>query len=104
MQEALARQRAESASGSAGYIAVPIARSGSPWDSAWDQQSASTRGQGLSSHERLLSGLATARRHEHSQGVFGSVVESSRPSRHHLPATLLHTTLHRSHRSHIDAS
>lgn len=99
-QEALARQRAESATTPDGHTPEPVQRSGSPWDSAWDQQSAAVRGQGLTSHERgqgltsqeyrqgltsrerLLSGLATARRREHSSGVFGSIVDDYRPSQH----------------------
>ena len=78
MQEALARQRAEGAAVSNHQTAEPVQRSSSPWDSAWDQQSAAVRGQHLTSHERLLSGLATAQQREHSSGVFGSIVENPR--------------------------
>ena len=56
-----------------------IPRSESPWDSAWDQQSAATRGLIQDSHGRLMSGLSGVRHREHSQGVFGSIVNDYRP-------------------------
>ena len=84
MQEALARQRAGGAAVSNHQTNDPVQRSSSPWDSAWDQQSAAVQGQsqGLTSHERLLSGLATARQREHSSGVFGSIVEDPRTAQY----------------------
>lgn len=80
MQEALARQRAEGASVASAQTSDPGQRPSSPWDSAWDQQSAAVRGQGLMSHDRLRSGLAAARQREHNSGVFGSIVDEHKPN------------------------
>jgi len=72
-QEALARQHAASAATSIAAAADPLPRSGSPWDSAWDQQSAATRGHRHESHGHQ-SNLSSVRHQEHSRGVFGSIV------------------------------
>ncbi|KAL0028647.1 hypothetical protein WJX79_007908 [Trebouxia sp. C0005] len=79
LQEALARQHAASAATSTAAAADPLPRSGSPWDSAWDQQSAATRGHSHESHGRQ-SHLSSARHQEHSRGVFGSIVNDYRSS------------------------
>lgn len=78
LQEALARQRAEGATVTSARTPDPVQRSSSPWDSAWDQQSAAVRGHGLTSHDRLQSGLAAARQRDFNSGVFGSVVDDYR--------------------------
>lgn len=85
IQEALARQHAASAATSIVAAADPLTRSGSPWDSAWDQQSAATRGHSHESHGRQ-SNVSSVRQQEHSQGVFGSIVNDYR-----LPA--VHTSV-----------
>lgn len=78
LQEALARQHALSAASSTRVSEDPVPRSGSPWDSAWDQQSAATRGLNTDLQGRLA-GLSSARHRQHSQGVFGSIVNDYRP-------------------------
>ncbi|DBA87569.1 TPA: hypothetical protein ACH3X1_004593 [Trebouxia sp. C0004] len=77
LQEALARQHAASAATSIAAAADPLPRSESPWDSAWDQQSAALRGHSHESHGRQ-SNLSSARHQEHSRGVFGSIVNDYR--------------------------
>ena len=111
MQEALAAQHARSAagnssaaadllprpggssSGTADVLPRPIGsssvaadllpRPGSPWDSAWDEQSAAYR-----QHSPRLGGsnlatdLSGVRSRTHSQGVFGSIVTEYRPAGH----------------------
>ncbi|KAL0051734.1 hypothetical protein WJX82_001143 [Trebouxia sp. C0006] len=69
LQEALARQHAASAATSIAAGANPLSRSGSPWDSAWDQQSAATRGHSHESHGRRQSNLSSARHQEHSRAL-----------------------------------
>lgn len=91
LQEALARQRAMSAVSSSQVSADPIPRSASPWDSAWDQQSAAARG--LSSdHYRQ-----PQRHRGTNQGAFGSIVSDYRPASQ-LPATQTRGADIRSHR------
>lgn len=68
-----------SAATSSTAAAEPIPRSGSPWDSAWDQQSAATRGLSFDP-QGYLAGLPSARHRDRSQGVFGSIVNDSRPA------------------------
>ena len=74
MQEALARQRAQSAVSGSQTPADPIPRSGSPWDSAWDQQSAAAR--------RLSADPSRQpdRQRQTNLAAFGSIVGDYRPA------------------------
>lgn len=79
MQEALARQRAMSAVSSSQVPADPVDRVASPWDSAWDQQSAALRAP-RNGHPRQFEG-----QRQRNQGAFGSIVSDYRPVARHSP-------------------
>ena len=92
LQEALARQHAMSAVSSSRAPADSSHRPASPWDSAWDQQSAAARDPGQG-HQRQLH-----RQSQHNQGAFGSIVSDYRPAARLSPLQNRSDGVGRSHR------
>lgn len=92
LQEALARQHAMSAVSSSQAPADFNHRPASPWDSAWDQQSAAARDPSQG-HQRPLHS-----QRQHNQGAFGSIVSDYRPAPRLSPLQNCCDGVARSHR------